>query len=332
MDERNRDDRELLDQIRSTAGFEEIDLRSSQRELLKGLIPAAPNEVLQERDRWAFFPWRRSLVGIVGPRAYRRLRLDRNRNKITSEEQERFAALKIGVVGLSVGHSIAYALALEGLCGELRLADFDEIELTNLNRIPGTIFDLGVNKAVVAARRIAEIDPYLTLSVFESGFDESMGESFMDGLDVVIEECDSLEAKVRVRAAARERKIPVLMETNDRGMLDVERYDLEPDRPLFHGLLGDIDADDVVGLTPAETLPYLARLSEIDKISERMLASIGEIGRTISSFPQLGSDTLLGGVTVAAAIRRLGLGESLPSGRVRIDVWELLAGLEDPAS
>jgi hypothetical protein len=27
------------------------------------------------------------------------------------------------------------------------------------------------------------------------------------------------------------------METSDRGVLDVERFDLEPDRPIFHGLL-----------------------------------------------------------------------------------------------
>jgi hypothetical protein len=51
--------------------------------------------------------------------------LDRNRNKISSAEQARLSGLKIGVVGLSVGHAIAHTLALERLCGELRLADFD---------------------------------------------------------------------------------------------------------------------------------------------------------------------------------------------------------------
>ena len=44
--------------------------------------------------------------------------------------------------------------------------------------------------------------------------------------------------KLLVREMARERRIPVLMETSDRGVLDVERFDLEPDRPIFHGLLG----------------------------------------------------------------------------------------------
>ena len=98
-----------------------------------------------------------------------RLRLDRNRNLITAAELERLGRLRIGVVGLSVGHAIAYTLAAQGLCGELRLADFDDLELSNLNRVPATVFDLGVNKAVVCARRIAELDPYLPVTVVAAG-------------------------------------------------------------------------------------------------------------------------------------------------------------------
>jgi molybdopterin/thiamine biosynthesis adenylyltransferase len=195
-------------------------------------------DILDEPARWAYYPWRRTVVHLLGPRGFRTLRLDRNRNKITIAEQERFQDAKIGVVGLSVGHTIAHTLALEGLCGELRLADFDEIELSNLNRIPATVFDFGINKAVVAARRISEIDPYLRLVVMAEGYRPESAEAFMEGLDIVIEECDSLDMKLMLREAARARAIPVIMETSDRGLLDVERFDLEPDRRLFHGLLG----------------------------------------------------------------------------------------------
>ena len=47
--------------------------------------------------------------------------------------------LRVGVAGLSVGHVIAHTLAAQGLCGELRLADFDGLELSNLNRVPATM-------------------------------------------------------------------------------------------------------------------------------------------------------------------------------------------------
>ena len=139
---------------------------------------------------------------LLGPRAFTDLRLDRNHNKVTREEQARLRTLSIGVVGVSAGHSIAHMLAMEGLAGELRLADFDTIELTNLNRIPGSVLDLGVNKAVVAARRIAEIDPYLRVVVEPNGINHENVGRFLDGLDLVIEECDSLDIKFLVREAA----------------------------------------------------------------------------------------------------------------------------------
>ena len=41
---------------------------------------------------------------------------------------------------------------------------------------------------------------------------------------MVIEECDSLDLKSMVRAAARDARIPVLMETSDRGLLDHLRH------------------------------------------------------------------------------------------------------------
>ena len=140
-------------------------IATEQLEELRRLRPPPDPELVAEPCRWAYYPWRRTVVAVLGPRAFRAVRLDRNRNMITADEQTRLGALRIGVVGLSVGHVIAHTLAAQGLCGELRLADFDRIELSNLNRVPATVLDLGLNKAEVAARRIAELDPYLPVRV-----------------------------------------------------------------------------------------------------------------------------------------------------------------------
>src|SRR6478735_8107874 len=243
------DDRVTVKRLRSDPGVRVLDLGPSMIRELQSLVPAPTCNELAEPLHWMFYPWRRTLVSVLGPVSFSRLRLDRNRNKISSAEQARLAQLKIGVVGLSVGHVIAHTLAVEGLCGGLRLADFDTIELSNLNRIPASILDVGVNKALVATRRIAEIDPYLKVETFVEGLTEQSMSAFLDGLDLVIEECDSLDIKVRVRQEARARKIPVLMDTSDRGLFDVERFDLEPDRLLFHGLLGAVDSASLAGLS-----------------------------------------------------------------------------------
>jgi nitroreductase len=297
---------------------------------LAAVRPGLDPEMAAEAPRWVHYPWRSSMVRILGPSAFRRLRLDRNRNKITTDEQDTLGRLRIGVVGLSVGHVIAHTLALEGLCGELRLADNDTIELSNLNRIPATLLDLGVNKAVLAARRVAELDPYCAVSIFPEGLTTDNLDTFLDGLDIVVEECDSLDVKLLVREAARQRGIPVIMETSDRGMLDVERFDLDPQRRLLHGLVDDLHADEIAGLTTRDKVPYVLRIVEPTELSDRMAASMAEIDRTVTTWPQLAGDVTLGAATVAAAVRRIGRGESLPSGRLRIDMQSLFEELAQP--
>jgi molybdopterin/thiamine biosynthesis adenylyltransferase len=327
LDVGERAQREVLRILREDSALQIIDRFTEQREQLGEIIPPLSKEILNEGSRWVYYPWRRAVVRLLAPRSFSTLRLDRNRNKLTRAEQARQRTLRIGVVGLSAGHTIAHVIAMEGLAGEIRLADFDTLELSNLNRIPASVLDLGVNKAVVAARRIAEIDPYLRVIVEPTGVrPENLGE-FLDGLDLVIEECDSLDMKFLVREAARDRRIPVIMETSDRGVLDVERFDLEPDRPIFHGLLGDMDSTKLANLTTAQKAPYVIRLIGAREASSRGAASLLEVGQTITGWPQLGSEITLGAATVAAAVRRIGLAGELPSGRVRFDVEEILEGL-----
>lgn len=314
-------DQALLADLYSDPQVEVIDHRTSLLNQWLRLLPPPSSQELSEPFRWAYYPWRRTLVAVLGPIAFRRLRLDRNRNKITAAEQQEMGRLAIGVVGLSTGHAIAHTLAMEGLCRLLRLADFDSVELSNLNRMPATVFDLGINKAVVAARRIAELDPYVEVQIYPAGLIDETIPAFLDGVDLVIEECDSLDVKIQVRAEARTRRIPVLMQTSDRGLFDVERFDREPEREIFHGLLGEaLDPHALRNLTTHDKAPYVMRILEAPALSARMAASMVEIDRSISTWPQLGGDVHLGAATVAAAVRRYGCGENLPSGRIRIDL------------
>ena len=327
LDATNRSEREVLRILREDPSLQIVDRFDEQHRQLAQLLPTPSSSLMQEGQRWVYLPWRRAVVRLLAPRAFTTLRLDRNRNKITRAEQARQRRLHIGVVGVSAGHSIAHVLAMEGLAGEIRLADFDTIELSNLNRIPASVLDLGVNKAVVAARRIAEIDPYLRVVVVPEGIQSDNLGDFLDGLDLVIEECDSLDTKVLVREAARARRIPVLMETSDRGVLDIERYDLEPDRPLFHGLLGEMDFSTLSGLSAMEKGPYAMRILGPRDLSARVAASALELGQTITAWPQLASEVTLGAASVAAAVRRIGQAGVLPSGRVRFDMEEVLEGI-----
>lgn len=324
LDPRDDADRKTIEVLREDGVTVVKDTLETQKRGLARLVPVPGDEVIDEAPAWVYYPWRRTLVAVLGPLGFRRLRLDRNRNKITAEEQNVLADVTVGVVGLSVGHAVAHTLAMEGLCGELRLADFDDLELSNLNRIPSTVLDLGERKTTIMSRRIAELDPYLHVRVEDQGITAENVDDFLDGVDIVVEECDSLDVKVLLREAARRRGIPVVMETSDRGLLDVERFDLDPDRPILHGALGAVDSASLDGLSSRDKVPYVMSILGASEVSPRLAASMVEVDRTISTWPQLGSDVALGGATVASAVRRIALGRPLPSGRVRIDVDSIL--------
>jgi hypothetical protein len=322
-------DNAILERLRADPVIEFIDHLDDQREDLLGLLPPPDAALVGEPSRWAYYPWRRTVAAVLGPRAFRAVRSDRNRNMITAEEQTRLGGLRIGVVGLSVGHVIAHTLAAQGMCGELRLADFDRIELSNLNRVPATVLDVGLNKAEVAARRIAELDPYLQVRVLSVGVTADTIEEFLDGLDIVVDECDSLDMKAILREGARDRRIPVLMATSDRGLLDVERFDLEPQRPILHGLLGNLDVALLSGMSSREKVPHMLRILEAEQLSPRGAASLVEIDHTLSTWPQLAGDVVLGATAIAEAVRRIGLGEDLRSGRIRLDVDSAIDHLDE---
>ena len=82
-------------------------------------------------------------------------RTNRNRYKITAKEQETLASKRVGVLGLSVGQAITLTIALDRAAGELRLADFDCIDLPNLNRLRAGPHCIDVPKVVVSPRKFA---------------------------------------------------------------------------------------------------------------------------------------------------------------------------------
>jgi molybdopterin/thiamine biosynthesis adenylyltransferase/nitroreductase len=294
-----------------------------EMEALTGSVP------LKDYGRWVYYPWSGSLVHLLPPEEFQELRLNRNRNKITLTEQQKLAQTTIGIVGLSVGNAVATALAIEGLSGCLKLADFDRLDLSNMNRIRASVGDVGLPKTVLCARQIYEMNPYAQIVLFQEGLTEDNLEDFFGGdpaLDIVIDECDDIRLKFLLRERAREQGLPVLMETNDRGMLDVERFDLEPNRPLFHGLLDGISSAAIpTRLSNEEKVQFVAPIIGLETLSTRIAASMLEIGETITTWPQLGSEVLLGGAIVSAAVRKLILDRTLVSGRRYIDLAQLLS-------
>ncbi|TZF82580.1 Rv1355c family protein [Pedobacter sp. BS3] len=277
---------------------------------------------------WVYYPWSEKLVHIVDEAEFIALRTNRNRYKITDEERLKLSEKRIGVIGLSVGQSVSLTLAMERTFGELRIADFDELEITNLNRLRSGIHNMGLKKTVLVAREIAEIDPFLKVTCFHEGITDTNMEAFLlEGgkLNVLIDECDGVDVKINCRIAAKKHRIPVLMEASDRATIDVERFDLEPDRPILHGYVEHLDLSNVKDAkTMEEKLPYILPIVGVETMSTRLKASAIEIGQTISTWPQLASAVTMGGGMTADICRRVLLDQYHQSGRYFIDIEELV--------
>lgn len=76
--------------------------------------------------------------------------------------QTKLRAAVVGIAGLGgLGSNIAVHLARLGV-GTLVLADFDRVDVTNLNRQHYTMRDLGRPKTEALTDQLREINPYLT--------------------------------------------------------------------------------------------------------------------------------------------------------------------------
>jgi hypothetical protein len=324
--------------------FVHDEIESQLRELVKCNNPSTPlsGEALETKAKehlngtaaeaygvWVYYPWCKTMVHLLDEAEFITVRTNRNQLKITKAEQETLRSKTIGVIGLSVGQSIALTLVMERTCGNIRLADFDTLELSNVNRIRTGIKHLGLSKVVIAAREIAEMDPFINVEIFDKGIQPDNIQQFLTGngtakLDILVEVCDGLDMKIFSRNAAKELQIPVVMDTNDRGMLDIERFDLEPERSIMHGLLEGIPTDDLGSLSPEQRTGLILKIVGAATISNRLKLSIGELQKTIGSLPQLASSVVLGGAVTTDVCRRILLNELTVSGRYYVDLDEII--------
>ncbi len=258
-----------------------------------------------------YFSWNNTLVKTITKNDYLVLKTNRNQDLITKEEQEKLSNLKIGVFGMSVGSNIAIVLTQAGISNTITIADFDNLETTNLNRILGGVHQIGLNKTIVASRRIYEDNPFAKVNLMSKGVNAKNLEILFKNkkLDYIIEEIDDFLMKIEIRVLARKYKIPVIMITDngDGIVLHIERYDLGynkifdkdlsywqelKDKKLNRSDMGQIIMNDIVG--------------GIDKVDPKMFSSVKRvINKELVSWPQLGSAAILGGVVATYAVKEI---------------------------
>ncbi len=279
-----------------------------------------------QHGRWIYFPWLSTLSHILEDKEFQMVRTARNRNLITAEEQKKFYDATIGIAGLSVGNSVALAVALSGGGRRMRLADNDRLALSNTNRIRAGVDNLGIPKVEMTAREIYTINPYAKVEVFSEGLNKKNISRFFSGLGIVIDEIDNFAVKYLIREEARKHRIAVLMgaDNGDNAIVDIERYDKNPRLPFFHGRLGKTSYEELSKLDKFGIGRTITRHLGLENVTPRMLESLQEMGKTIVSWPQLGGAAFLNGCAIAYCARKIITGQPLESNRALISLDEKL--------
>lgn len=282
-------------------------------------------------DIWVYYPWSKLLVHILNKNDFRTLRLSRNRNLINQEEQEKFSKQVIGIAGLNVGNSGAICIALEGGAEKMKFADNDVLELSNLNRFRASLGDLGINKAVLSAQQVYEIDPFYDIEIFEDGMSEDNIYKFLTEpkIDLLIEEMDNIKLKITIREKAKSYKIPVLMVTgNEAGLIvDVERFDLGPDLPLLNGYLKENIISKIAQISNDTLVQEKINLAHDfmgrEFLTDRLNQSFDVVGKELAGIPQLSESSFLRGAVLSYFARKIAIGENIKSGRYILNLDDL---------
>jgi molybdopterin/thiamine biosynthesis adenylyltransferase len=122
--------------------------------------------------------------------------------EVDAEGQRKLLESRVLLVGVGgLGSPAALYLAAAGV-GTLGVADFDEVEVSNLQRqIAHHVHDLGWPKVDSAAEAIADINPDVQVVRHREGLSAANALEIIAGYDVVMSTCDNFPTRYLVNNA-----------------------------------------------------------------------------------------------------------------------------------
>src|SRR5213080_2817267 len=116
--------------------------------------------------------------------------------------QEKLKAARVRLIGAGgLGSPAALYLAAAGV-GTLGLVDFDNVDVTNLQRqiLHGTK-DVGRPKLLSARERIADVNPHVRLETYETALTSKNALDILSGYDIVVDGTDNFATRYLVNDA-----------------------------------------------------------------------------------------------------------------------------------
>lgn len=214
--------------------------------------------------------------------------------QVDIEGQLKLKQSRVLIVGLGgLGSPVALYLAAAGV-GELHLADFDQLDLTNLQRqIAHDTPSVGLHKVDSAMARLSALNPLVKLVPHRAAMDADTLGAAVAGIDLVLDCTDNFAVREAVNAACVAAVKPLVSGAAIRleGQLSVFDPRVESS-PCYHclyghgteadltcseagvlgpvvGMVGSLQALEAIKLLVGFGEPLIGRLLLVDALSSR---------------------------------------------------------------
>ena len=276
-----------------------------------------------------YLPWKMCICHVPSKKIYFELTTARNRQLINENEQNKLRKTVVAFFGMSVGSQAALVWMMESRADVIKIADFDTVDVSNLNRIRFGVDALGRYKTEIVTEGLYEINPFTDVLAFRESSNKESIQKILTGnpkVDVIIDGIDDMESKIYLRKFARKLKIPLVSaaDVGDNIQLDIERCDLSPAPEIFLGAVPGIKNLNFEKMGELDRKKLIIDLVGFESESKAMLDSLMAIGGSITTWPQLGATATIASGVVTTTLKKILLGEKIKSGRYRISLDEMI--------
>jgi molybdopterin/thiamine biosynthesis adenylyltransferase len=207
------------------------------------------------------------------------------------EGQERLLKARVLLIGLGgLGSPVAMYLAAAGV-GTLVVADFDAVDLSNLQRqILHTSGHIGMPKVDSAIRGLRALNPEVRVEGFKGTIDADTLPDLVSGADAVVDACDNFATRFAVNEACFHARVPLISGAAIRTEGQVALFSGKPGGPCYQclyprdgeldetctangvlapvvGIVGSIQATEALKVLTGMGEPLFGRLLLIDALT-----------------------------------------------------------------
>lgn len=193
--------------------------------------------------------------------------------------QSRLVTSRVLIIGMGgLGSPIALYLAAAGV-GTLHLVDFDEVDLSNLQRqIAHTVSSLGKKKVDSAKGAIAQVNPDITVVTQSDLLEGEALQVAVSEADVVIDATDNFSSRFAINTACVNSKTPLVSGAAIRmeGQVSVFNSRMD-DAPCYQCLYSDISEDQLTCSEAGVMAPLVGIIGSVQAMEAiKLISGMGQ--------------------------------------------------------